>query len=92
MGGGWFGDDSRALHLLHALFLLLLHQLHFRSSGIRSQRSGTLDLNNFDLQYHINSNRVLENQRWLSNFILSNMKETKINSCFYDHNTEAFLL
>ena len=40
--GGWeFGDDSSALHLLSTLFLLLLHQLHFRSSGIRSQRLGT---------------------------------------------------
>ena len=34
-GGGWFGDDSSALHLLCTLFLLLLHQLHLRSSGIR---------------------------------------------------------
>ena len=39
--GGEFGDDSCALHLLSTLFLLLLHQLHFRSSGIRSQRLGT---------------------------------------------------
>ena len=38
---GWFGDDSRALLLLCTLFLLLLHQLHLRSSGIRSQRLGT---------------------------------------------------
>ena len=34
--GGWFGDDSSTLHL----FLLLLHQLHLRSSGIRSWRLG----------------------------------------------------
>ena len=39
---GWFGDDSTVLHLLCMLFLL--HQLHFRSSGIRSQRSGSPDL------------------------------------------------
>ena len=32
---GWFGDDSRALHLLCTLFLLFLHQLHLRSSGMR---------------------------------------------------------
>ena len=25
--GGWFGDDSNALHLLCTLFLLLLHQI-----------------------------------------------------------------
>ena len=39
--GGWFQDDSSALHLLCTLFLLLLHQLHLRSSGIRSWRLGT---------------------------------------------------
>ena len=39
--GGWFQDDSRTLHLLWTLFLLLLHQLHLRSSDIRSQRLGT---------------------------------------------------
>ena len=38
---GWFGDGSRALLLLCTLFLLLLHQLHFSSPGIRSQRLGT---------------------------------------------------
>ena len=34
-------DDSSTLSLLHTLFLLLLHQLHLRSSGIRSWRLGT---------------------------------------------------
>ena len=38
--GRWFQDDSSALHLSCTL-LLLLHQLHFRSSGIRSQRMVT---------------------------------------------------
>ena len=42
--GGWFRDDSRALHLLGTLFLLLIHQLHLRSSGIESQRLETHDL------------------------------------------------
>ena len=38
-----YQDDSSTLYLLHSLFLLLLllHQLHFRSSGIRSWRLGT---------------------------------------------------
>ena len=40
-GGGWFGDDSSALQLLCTSLLLLLHQLYFRSSGIRSWRLGT---------------------------------------------------
>ena len=40
--GGWFQDDSSTLHLSCTLFLLLLHQLHLRSSGIRSRRLGTL--------------------------------------------------
>ena len=33
---GHFQDDSSTLHLLYTLFLLLLHQVHPRSSGIRS--------------------------------------------------------
>ena len=37
---GWFWGDSSLLHLLYILFLLL-HQLHLRSSSIRSQMSGT---------------------------------------------------
>ena len=43
--GGCFHDDSSTLHLLGTLFPFLLHQLHLRSSGIRSQRLGTPDLN-----------------------------------------------
>ena len=39
-GEGWFQDGSNALHLLRTIFLLLLHQLHLRSSGIRSWRLG----------------------------------------------------
>ena len=39
--GGWFQDDSNALQLLCTLFLLLLHQLHLRSLGIRFWRLGT---------------------------------------------------
>ena len=41
-GWGWFWDDSSALHLSCTLFLLLLHQLHLRSSGTGSQRWGPL--------------------------------------------------
>ena len=40
-GGGWFQDDLSSLHLLRTLFLLLLHQLHLRSSGIWSYRLGS---------------------------------------------------
>ena len=39
--GAWFQDSSSILRLLCALFLLLLHQLHLRSSGIKSWRLGT---------------------------------------------------
>ena len=35
-GGGWFQDDSSTLHLLCSL--LLTHQFHLTSSGIRSWR------------------------------------------------------
>ena len=47
--GGWFGEDSRALHLLCTLFLLLLHQLHLRSSGTKSWRLRTPGLMNTSL-------------------------------------------
>ena len=40
LGRGWFGDDSSTLNLLCTLFLLL-HQLHFRSSDIKSWSSET---------------------------------------------------
>ena len=40
-GGGWFWYNSSLLHLLCPLLLLLLHQLPLRSSGMRSQKSGT---------------------------------------------------
>ena len=43
---GWFQDDSSTLHVLCTLYLLLLHQLHLRSSGIRSWRLRTLALEN----------------------------------------------
>ena len=39
-GLGWCWDDSSTLHWLCTWFLLLWHQLHLRSSGIRSQRVG----------------------------------------------------
>ena len=39
--GGGFGDDSGTSHLLCTLFLLLLHQLRLRPSGIRSCRVGS---------------------------------------------------
>ena len=38
--GMWFQDESSALHLLYTFFLLL-HQLHFRSPGIRFWKLGT---------------------------------------------------
>ena len=40
-----FRDDSRAVHLVCTLFLVLLHQLHLRSSGVRYQSLGTIALN-----------------------------------------------
>lgn len=47
-GLGWsrwcFQDDSSASHSLCTLFLLLLHEFHFRSLVIRSWRVGTPDL------------------------------------------------
>ena len=50
------GDGFRmirsALHLLCILFLSLLHQLHLRSSGIRSWRLGTPGLRDKTLDFH----------------------------------------
>lgn len=43
-GWAWFWNYSGAVHLLCILFLLLFHQLHVRSSGVRSQRSETRGL------------------------------------------------
>ena len=40
-GGRWFQDDSSTLYLLCTLFLVMLHQLHLRLSGIRSQSLGS---------------------------------------------------
>ena len=76
VGCGWFRDDSSALHLLCTLFLLQLHQLHLRSSGIRSPRLGTPGLNHklvdccysFVLYYLIN----MYNHHWASNIFLHN--------------------
>lgn len=45
-GKGRLSDDSSGLHLLCTFFLLLLHQLHLRSSGIRYWRQGTPALQN----------------------------------------------
>ena len=41
MGEGGLGMIQSTLHLFCSLFLLLLHQLHLGSSGVRSRRLGT---------------------------------------------------
>ena len=43
-------NDSSTVHVLYTLFLLLLHQLHLRASGIRSGRLGTPVIRNFFMQ------------------------------------------
>ena len=50
LGEGLVEDDSSTLDLLCTLFLLLLHQLHLRSSDIRSQGLGTPVVGHF---YHV---------------------------------------
>ena len=51
-GEGWFRNDSSTLHVLCTLFLLLLYQLHLRSSDIKSWRWGTPGLlKDFSLLY-----------------------------------------
>ena len=46
--GRWFQDDSSALHSLCTSFLLLLHHLHLRSSGIRSKKLGNPGFNGWE--------------------------------------------
>ena len=60
--GGWFQDGSSTIHLLCTLFLLLLHQLHLRSSGIRSWRLGTPALGYQECV------RASQNPLWTSHF------------------------
>jgi len=58
--GAWFLDESREIHLLCTLFLLLLYQLYLRStSGIRSQRLGNPDPSNSGcLWVHIHKSSI----------------------------------
>ena len=42
--GEWFGDVLSALHVLCTLFLLFLYQFPLRSSGIRSWKLGTPEM------------------------------------------------
>ena len=48
---GWFGDGSSALQLLCTLYLLLLHQLYFISSNIRSWRLGAPTVGHYNIIY-----------------------------------------
>ena len=57
-GGGWFQDDSSALHLSCTLFLLLLHQFHLRSSGIRSWRLGASALSKVCVLFSVWSSTI----------------------------------
>lgn len=50
--GEWFQDDSSTFYFLDTLFVLLLHQLYLRSTGIRSWSLGTSDLNNRNASSH----------------------------------------
>ena len=54
-GGYEFQEDSNTLHLL-CTFLLLLHQLHLRSSGIRSRRFGDRCLKGQQTHHKSNNN------------------------------------
>ena len=84
--GQWlFQDESRALHLLSTLFLLLLHQLHLTPSGIRSRRLRTPDLRDWwDFQVKLS--------KWaVRNLGLEFRSEVRTSgrSGSYMHNVEA---
>ena len=61
--GGWFGDDSSTLHLLCTLFLLLLHELHLKSSGLRSRRLGAPEIGDNE------KSRTWKNRNQLKGFL-----------------------
>ena len=84
-GWGWFWDDLNALHLLCTLFLLPLHQLHLRSSGIRSQRLGTPVLK---YQWHcaIGLKQKLKNSKWRTFYFL--LLSTELNLFLEDSNNQ----
>ena len=63
--GGWFQDDWHALHSLWALFLLLLHRLHLKSSDSRFQRLGTPVLEEGELPFN-------ESSPWAIAYLLQN--------------------
>ena len=64
LGWGLFQDDSSTLHSSCTLFLLLLHQLHFRSSGTRSQSLGTPALHIFPFLCPLGTGRQEENKHF----------------------------
>ena len=74
-GGGWFQDDSSALHVLCTLFLLLLHQFHLRSSGLKSRRLGTpVKLIHFGVQQKLI-------QLWVGEWV----NVTVMSNCLWPH-------
>ena len=84
---GWFWDDSNALHLLCTLFLLPLHQLHLRSSGIGSQRLGTPVLK---YQWHcaigLRLKQKLKDSKWRTFYSLQ--LSTELNLFLEDSNNK----
>ena len=65
-GAGWWvvWDDSSALHLLGTLFILLLWQPHLRSSGIRSPRLGTPDIEHTSTESEHRAGHFLWSRHW----------------------------
>ena len=96
-GERWFQDDSSTWHVLCILFLLLLHQLHLRPSGSRSQRLGTPALENTQIWPHCRHLQTSHGgkqtpkravfSQWLNNgwFLLSSFCLHSLNfpPCYY---------
>ena len=61
--GLWFQNDSSSLHLLCSLFLLLLHELHLKSSGLRSRRLGAPEIGDNE------KSRTWKNRNQLKGFL-----------------------
>ena len=60
---GRFQNESGTLHLLCTLFLLLLHELHLKSSGLRSRRLGAPEIGDNE------KSRTWKNRNQLKGFL-----------------------
>ena len=81
--GGWFQDDSSTLHLLCTVFLLLLHQLHLKSPGIRSWRLGTPVLQPVSIVWWRRGESTQHTECVLGLILGSKMRKAQVKDYFF---------